>query len=185
MTDTADDESVINEPAADHPDQPVADGSIEDEAEEIIAVNEQEQIPDDNPMPDIRLISVKVPVANIRKSPSVDSGKIGQSYRHNQFLVLNEYIDDQNTTWYLVPFQEEKGWISGWIVNRVNINEMFREESEMVEEGQITEPGAVNPVAAVKEDLDNIPDRGNAVLQEARAESGSGQPRDNLETPEE
>ncbi|MEN8261905.1 MAG: AAA family ATPase [Nitrospirota bacterium] len=182
---TITDKTVTDETVTDDPAQPVADGNIAGEAEAIITANEQEQIPDDNPMPDIRLVSVKVSVANIRKSPSVDAGKIGQTYRHNQFLVLNEYIDDQNTTWYLVPFQEEKGWISGWIVNKVDINEMVREESEMVEEGHITEADTVNPDAPVKEDPDNIPDRGNAVLQEARAESGSGQPRDNLQISEE
>ncbi len=181
ITDPAPDEIVTDETS----DQIVADVNIAGEEEEIIIANEQEQIPDDNPMPDIRLVSVKVPVANIRKSPSVDAGKIGQTYRHNQFLVLNEYIDSQNTTWYLVPFQEEKGWISGWIVNEVDINEMFREESEMVEEEHITEADNVNPDATVKEDPDNIPGRSNTVLQEARAESGSAQPQDNLQIPEE
>ena len=163
----------------------VAAGNMAEELEETLAEAEPEQVADDNPMPDIRLVSVKVPVANIRRAPSVDAEKIGQTYRHNQFLVLNEYMDSQNTTWYLVPFQEEKGWISGWIVNEFDINEMFREESEMAEKGRITDEDAVNPDVPDQEDVNNIPDRIDAVLQEAKTGSGSGQPQDNLQISEE
>ena len=44
---------------------------------------------------------------------------------------------------------------------------------------------AVNPDVPDQEDVNNIPDRIDAVLQEAKTGSGSGQPQDNLQISEE
>ncbi len=122
---------------------------------EYIIKDEEEQVLDDNQMPDIKLVSVKVPVANIRLTPSVDSGKIGHTYRHSQFLVLDEFMDSQNAKWYLVPFQGGKGWVSGWLVERVDIMEMFNEDSGLNEAGQVPEADIIYPDVQVKENLHN------------------------------
>ena len=106
--------------------------SDEECIEESAIKNGEMQISYNEQLSDMKLVSVKAYVANIRKNPSVDSKRLGQTYRSHQFIVINEFIDSQNTKWYQIPFQGEKGWISGWLVERVVLEEVFEEESELI-----------------------------------------------------
>jgi uncharacterized protein involved in exopolysaccharide biosynthesis/uncharacterized protein YgiM (DUF1202 family) len=67
-------------------------------------------------MPGNKTVSVRVTTANIRTKPSINSNIMGQAFKSDQFLVLDEDKDDGNSQWYQVAYNGKEGWIAGWIV---------------------------------------------------------------------
>jgi general secretion pathway protein A len=80
-------------------------------------VSEDKEIP----TPSFKFISVTVDVANIREMASLTSKKVGQSVRGNRFVVLQESIDDRNTTWYQILYGGGRRWISEEVVDVVDL----------------------------------------------------------------
>ncbi|RJQ46752.1 MAG: DUF2075 domain-containing protein [Nitrospiraceae bacterium] len=74
-------------------------------------------------IPDYKIVSVKVDVANVREKPSFDSIRVGWSPKGIQMIVLQEYVDEKNMSWYQVPFEGEKRWISEEVVDVIEMGE--------------------------------------------------------------
>lgn len=106
--------------------------------------NEAVPLPDKNQIAGVSFISVKAHVANVRRDPSEDAVRVGQTYKDNQFIVLEEFVDSQNTRWYRVPFRGESGWISGWIVETVLMEEIVGDSPETAEAGALSDSGSYN-----------------------------------------
>jgi uncharacterized protein involved in exopolysaccharide biosynthesis/uncharacterized protein YgiM (DUF1202 family) len=98
-----------------------AEGEITNK--DAVLINHAKQILDN------KTVSVRVTTANIRTRPSVKSNIMGQAFKSDQFLVLDEDKDDQNTKWYQVPYNGKEGWISGWIVETAK---MIKNDKEFI-----------------------------------------------------
>jgi len=72
--------------------------------------------------PPLKIISVNVDVAIIRKMPSIDATKAGWSVKGSQLIVLKEITDEREIKWYQIPYQGEKRWISEEVVDLVSLN---------------------------------------------------------------
>jgi len=74
-----------------------------------------------NSTPAFKILSIKSDTADIRETPSVSSKTVGTSLKSNQFVVLEESVDDQNMRWYQVFYEGEKRWVSGEAADIIEI----------------------------------------------------------------
>ena len=70
-----------------------------------------------------KVVSVKVYVALVRNDPSINAGKAGWASKGSQLIVLNESTDNRNITWYQIPYEGGKRWISGEVVDVLELNQ--------------------------------------------------------------
>jgi len=64
---------------------------------------------------------VTADTVNIRKESTVSSEVITQAKRNDVFQLLDEKVDADNRTWYLVEFDFGcKGWIPGWLCEKTD-----------------------------------------------------------------
>jgi hypothetical protein len=71
----------------------------------------------------LKLITVNVDVAIIRTNPSLNANRVGSSEKGSQLEVFAEVTDTYNTKWYLVPYNNQKHWISSEVVDEIQFKE--------------------------------------------------------------
>jgi general secretion pathway protein A len=103
--------------------KPIQETPEEITAEEKKIDNKEEPMIEEKQTPAFKLISVKVDIANIREMPSLTSKKVGRSLRGNQFVALQESLDNKNTKWYQIPYKGRKYWISEEVVDIIDLPE--------------------------------------------------------------
>lgn len=90
-----------------------------DKSTEKVTLTEAKQDNQEITPPVFKLISIKVDVANIREKPSLTSKRVGQSFKGNQFVALDESADNRDIKWYQISFKGKRRWISEEVVDVV------------------------------------------------------------------
>jgi len=81
----------------------------------------QDDSEDEPALPNVEAIRVTADTVNIRKESTVSSEVITQAKRNDVFQLLDEKVDADNRTWYLVEFDFGcKGWIPGWLCEKTD-----------------------------------------------------------------
>ncbi|MBI5408759.1 MAG: AAA family ATPase [Nitrospirae bacterium] len=74
--------------------------------------------------PPLKLVSVKVDIANVRVDPAPDAEVVGKLFNSARLAVLQEYTDGTDIKWCQVLYRGEKRWIAGDVVDAVDMGKM-------------------------------------------------------------
>jgi len=77
-----------------------------------------------------KILSVKVDIANVRDEPRLDSAAVGKLLKSYQMVAYQEYLDESSSRWYQVSFRGEKRWISGEVVDVVDVSDASKSEGQ-------------------------------------------------------